>query len=58
MRTQQGELVTKHLETSREIFLALLKKVRSVDAAKEQSFIDARDYEGLERYLLLHIMGM
>ena len=58
MRTQQGELVTKHLETSRKMFLALLGKVRSVDAAKEQAFIDARDYEGLERYLLLHIMGM
>ncbi len=58
MRTQQGELVTTHLETSREIFLALVKKVRSLDTAKEQAFIAARDYEGLERYLLLHLMGV
>ena len=58
MRTQQGNLVTKHLETSREIFLALVDKVRSLDKAKEQEFIAARDYEGLERYLLLHLMGI
>jgi xylose isomerase len=58
MRTQQGELVTRHLETSREIFLALVEKARTVDPAKEQAYIEARDYEGLERYLLRHLMGL
>lgn len=58
MRTQKGSPVTDHLKYSREIFLALVDKVRSLDRAKEAAFIEERDYEGLERYLLLHLMGL
>jgi xylose isomerase len=58
MRTQRGDLVTQHLATSREIFLDLVQKVRSLDTEKEAALIAARDYEGLERYLLKHLMGV
>ena len=30
---------------------------RSVDEAKVNAFRDARDYEGLEAYILRHLMG-
>ena len=58
MRTQRGELVTQHLATSREIFLDLVQKVRSLDREREEELVAARDYEGLERYLLKHLMGL
>lgn len=58
MRTQRGECVTSHLTGSREIFLHLVEKVRSLDHAAEQQFIEVRDYEGLELFILKHLMGI
>jgi xylose isomerase len=58
MRTQQGTPVTSHLVNSRSIFLHLVDKVRSLDRKAEQAFIDARDYEGLELFILEHLMGV
>jgi xylose isomerase len=58
MRTQTGSPVTAHLVSSRELFLHLVDKVRSLDRAKEQAFIEARDYEGLELFILKHLMGV
>jgi xylose isomerase len=58
MRTQAGSPVTAHLRTSREIFLHLVDKVRSLDRAYEQRCIDARDYEALENYILKHLLGV
>jgi xylose isomerase len=58
MRTQKGRSPTAHLANSREIFLHLVEKVRSYDHDAEQAFIDARDYEGLEMYVLRHLMGV
>lgn len=58
MRTQRGAPVTAHLANSREIFLHLVDKVRSLDRATEQQFIEARDYEGLELFILKHLMGV
>ena len=58
MRTQAGYPVTAHLSTSRELFLHLVDKVRSLDQPLIQQFRDARDYEALELYLMKHLMGL
>ncbi len=58
MRTQAGSPVTAHLTGSREIFLHLVEKVRSLDRTVEQQFIEARDYEGLELFILKHLLGV
>ncbi len=58
MRTQKGKCVTDHLKNSREIFMHLVKKVRTWDRKLEQQYIDARDYESLEVAVLRHIMGV
>lgn len=58
MRTQKGAPVTAHLKNSREIFLHLVEKVRNYDRKVEQQHVDARDYEGLEWYVLRHLMGV
>jgi xylose isomerase len=58
MRTQKGSPVTAHLKNSREIFLLLVDKVRSYDRKLEKQFIENRDFEGLELYVLKHLMGV
>lgn len=58
MRTQAGCPVTVHLANSRELFLHLVDKVRTLDRAVEQAFIKDRDYEGLELFILKHLMGV
>ena len=57
MRTTKAADQTKHLANSQEMFLRLLDVVRSLDAAKVEAFRAERDYEGLERYILLHLLG-
>jgi xylose isomerase len=57
MRTTRAEDQLKHLTNSRDMFLRLLDVVRRVDARKVEAFRAARDYEGLERYVLWHLMG-
>ncbi len=57
MRTQRGSPVTEHLKASRELFLLLVEKVRTLDRALVEQFRDARDYEALELYVLRHLMG-
>lgn len=57
MRTQSREISTKHLLNSRKTFLNLLEKVRTLDKKVEQQFIDSRDYEGLDYYILQHLIG-
>lgn len=57
MRTQAGSPVTAHLTNSREIFLLLVAKYRSLDQSLVTQFRDARDYEGLEFYILRHLLG-
>ncbi len=58
MRTQRGTPVTEHLKNSRELFLHLVDKVRSLDQRLVQQLRDARDYEGLELTILKHLMGV
>ncbi|RKU14539.1 xylose isomerase [Candidatus Poribacteria bacterium] len=57
MRTQPRDISTKHLLSSRRTFLNLLEKVRTLDRKVEQEFIAARDYEGLDFYILEHLLG-
>jgi len=56
MRTQKKPAV-KHLSNSREIFLRLLDVSRSLSAAKMKAFIEARDYEGLDLFIIKALMG-
>jgi xylose isomerase len=58
MRTQKQAVNTKHLSSSRERFLFLLEKVRTVNKKLEAQLIAARDYEELDRYILCHLMGV
>ncbi|NBV85377.1 MAG: hypothetical protein EBS01_03730 [Verrucomicrobia bacterium] len=58
MRTQRGTPVTAHLKNSRELFLHLVDKARTLDQTLLQQFRDARDYEGLELMILKHLMGV
>jgi xylose isomerase len=58
MRTQKGNPVTAHLKHSREIFLHLVQKVRTLNRNVERQYIEQRDYEGLELYVLKHLMGI
>lgn len=57
MRTQAGSPVTAHLANSREFFLLLVGKYRSMDASLVTQYREARDYEALERYLVRHLLG-
>ncbi|MCX6879452.1 MAG: TIM barrel protein [Verrucomicrobia bacterium] len=58
MRTQAGAPVTAHLANSREIFLHLVAKYRSLDQSLVAQFRDARDYEALELHLIRHLLGV
>ncbi len=58
MRTQAGSPVTAHLRTSREIFLHLVNKVRTLNRDFESRCVAGRDYEALEAYLLKHLLGV
>lgn len=56
MRTQPRELSCRHLENSRWMFLQLVDKVRSYNRETERQFIAAQDYEGLDRFVMEHLM--
>ncbi len=56
MRTQKREDSIKHLKNSKEMFLRLLKIARNMDEKIWQSYIDKRDYEGLEMFILRNIL--
>ena len=57
MRTQKDAVATKHLSNSRTIFLRLLEVSRSLDDAKMDAMIAARDYEDLDLYVADALMG-
>lgn len=58
MRTQSGAPATAHLATSREIFLHLVEKYRSLDQLILTQCRDARDYEALELHIIRHLLGI
>jgi len=57
LRSQKKPQSLKHLENSRKIFLKLVDVVRSVSERKIEAFRKARDYEGLELYIIQKLMG-
>lgn len=57
MRTTTQEKQAEHLANSKRLFERLVEKVRTLDEAKEQALIAERDYEGLELYIMEHLMG-
>ncbi len=58
MRTQARESNAAHLAHSRKTFLHLVEKVRTLDRKVEKQYIDNRDYEGLDAFILRHLMGV
>jgi xylose isomerase len=57
MRTATQEQSYEHLKNSKETFLDLLEVVRSLDDADIEAFRAARDYEGLDRFIIRTLMG-
>ena len=57
MRTQGAENAFLHLKHSKEIFLDLVDLVHAIDRSAWQSYVEARDYEGLERFIIKNLMG-
>jgi xylose isomerase len=57
MRTQKDNVATKHLSNSKDIFLKLLELSRSLDNAKVESLIKARDYEELDLLIMTHLLA-
>ena len=58
MRTQPFDIAWKHLQNSKEIFLELVELSRRIDRQEWQDFVDRRDYEGLELFLVRSLMGL
>ena len=57
MRTQPADKAFLHLKHSKEIFLDLVELSHSIDRKAWQEYVDQRDYEGLERYVIKNLMG-
>ncbi len=58
MRTQKQEKNTAHLSNSKRFFELMVEKARSFDRKAEAELIKARDYEGLERMVVEHLLGV
>jgi len=57
-RTQKQADCTAHLANSKRFFELLVHKVRTFDRKKEAELIRKRDYEGLERMVIEHLLGV
>lgn len=57
MRTQPAEKSALHLKHSKEIFLDLVDLVHAIDRSAWKGYVEARDYEGLERFIVKNLMG-
>jgi xylose isomerase len=58
MRTQKQEVSAKHLANSRQVFLWLVEKVRTLNRQLYAELIKQRDYEELDRYVIAHLLGV
>ena len=58
MRTQKLERSTAHLSNSKRFFELMVEKVRTFDRKAEAQLIKERDYEGLERLVIEHLLGV
>ncbi|MGQ9591811.1 MAG: TIM barrel protein [Planctomycetota bacterium] len=57
LRTQKREDSFAHLQHSRETFLRLLEKARSLEQAKVGRLIVERRYEELDQLIIAHLLG-
>jgi xylose isomerase len=57
IRTQKAEVATKHLRNSLEMFLRLVRIVRSLDRALIRELQEERDYEELDWLILSALMS-
>lgn len=57
MRTQPADKAFLHLKHSKEIFLDLVDLAHNIDRKTWQGYVDERDYEGLERFIVRNLMG-
>jgi xylose isomerase len=57
VRTQPADKSFLHLKHSKEIFLMLVDLAHSIDRKAWQGYVDARDYEGLELFIVKNLMG-
>ena len=57
MRTTRQADQTRHLANSLKMFKNLTSAVRSINEAKVDGYRKDRDYEGLELYIMEHLMG-
>lgn len=57
IRTQPAAIANKHLSNSLTTFLRLVEIVRSMDMAKLNALVTARDYEEVDRFILDLLMG-
>jgi xylose isomerase len=58
MRTQKQEVSAKHLANSKQTFLWLVEKVRTLNRQLQSELIKQRDYEELNRYITAHLLGV
>jgi xylose isomerase len=56
MRTQPVEVSYRHLENSLNVVRLLEEKVERFDRGTQEKYIEARDYEALEMYVLQHLL--
>jgi xylose isomerase len=57
MRTQKAENAYLHLKHSKEIFEDLVAVSHAIDREEWSGYVEARDYEGLERFILKNLLG-
>ncbi len=57
MRTQAAEQSHLHLQYSKENFFDLVELAHSIDRQEWQSYVDAQDYESLDRFIVKSLMG-
>ena len=58
MRTQKKGVSMKHLSNSKQAFLWLVEKARTLDRKLESELVKQRDYEELNRYIMAHLLGV
>jgi len=57
MRTQAPETAHVHLKHSKETFFDLVELCHTIDRDEWKSYVEKRDYEGLDRFILRSLMG-
>jgi len=56
MRTQKDELAWKHIENSMKIVDLLTEKAQCFNTGIQKQFVEERDYESLELYVIEHLL--